>query len=281
MNGAIARNVRLWYGIFLSVLTAVVAILFIVQVSRIYFSEIDPPFSRPIVGQKLKEILVPIIIWLVAIVGGYVLSVIYPHHAQKKSAPTAHTTLKRLKKRIPNGQSKEFLAEYERYDRMEGYRVCAWTVSVGFAIVAAIVIIIYLANISNFATSNFSSDVEATDRPNIIVVRMVKNVMPWVAVSLVLFIGASLYEHFSAKRELDTVKRLLVLGKGAPVEESVLIAKRDAALKIAGSRQTKLIIRLAVFAVAVVFIVIGIIDGGYAETLEKATAICKECIGLG
>ena len=285
MNGAISRKVRLWYGIFLSVLTAAVAILFIVQVSRIYFGEIDPEvgqkFSREIVGQKLKEILIPIIIWLVAVVGGYVLSVIYPHQAQKKSASTAHTALKRLKKRIPNGQSEEFLAEKKRYNRMEGVRIGVWSAAAAFALASAIVAIVYLANTSYFDMANFSSDVETTARINTIVIRMVKNVMPWVAASLVLFIGASLYEHFSAKRELERVKRLLVLGKGAPVEESVLIAKRDAALSIAGSWQTKLILRLALFAVAVIFIVIGIIDGGYVETFEKAAAICKECIGLG
>ena len=52
------------------------------------------------------------------------------------------------------------------------------------------------------------------------------------------------------------------------------------------SQQTKaidstLIARYAILAASVVFIVIGIFNGGMADVLGKAVRICTECIGLG
>ncbi|MCL1798079.1 MAG: hypothetical protein FWG24_07220 [Eggerthellaceae bacterium] len=38
---------------------------------------------------------------------------------------------------------------------------------------------------------------------------------------------------------------------------------------------------LAILAIALVFIVIGAIQGGFTDTLRKAALICYECIGLG
>ena len=42
-----------------------------------------------------------------------------------------------------------------------------------------------------------------------------------------------------------------------------------------------LVIRTAVLALAVMFIVLGILNGGLEDVLIKANAICMECVGLG
>ena len=42
-----------------------------------------------------------------------------------------------------------------------------------------------------------------------------------------------------------------------------------------------LVVRAAVLALAVVFIVLGILNGGLEDVLTKANAICMECVGLG
>ncbi|HIZ24319.1 MAG TPA: thioredoxin [Candidatus Gallimonas intestinigallinarum] len=42
-----------------------------------------------------------------------------------------------------------------------------------------------------------------------------------------------------------------------------------------------LIVRIAVFAVAIALIIWGILNGGAGDVLAKAVAICTECIGLG
>ena len=41
------------------------------------------------------------------------------------------------------------------------------------------------------------------------------------------------------------------------------------------------IVALAVLAVAVVFILVGVLDGQAVKVWQKAALICYECIGLG
>jgi len=38
---------------------------------------------------------------------------------------------------------------------------------------------------------------------------------------------------------------------------------------------------LVVFAIAVIFVVIGVLQGGFIDTLRKAALVCYECIGIG
>ena len=275
MNETTARKIRLGYGIVLSIFTGVLAILFIIGVTGIYDGGAGK-FSREIVAQHLKPLMIVMIVWILAIIGGYVLSVIFPvAQKQKKGTPSPLSAVKRLKNKIPQGQSEEFLAEAKRYRRMQIIKIVIWSVCAAFALVGAIMIIVYLATPANMS---LAGDIA----PNTVIVRMVRFVLPWVAASMLLFIGATLYERFTAKKELEQIKKLIVLGKGAPAaEQSALIAKRDAVLKVAGSWQVKLALRCALFAIAVVFIVIGALDGGFVDTMEKAIKICTECIGLG
>ena len=46
-------------------------------------------------------------------------------------------------------------------------------------------------------------------------------------------------------------------------------------------KHTVLIARCTLCAIAVVFILLGIFNGGIQDVLGKAIAICTECIGLG
>jgi hypothetical protein len=40
-------------------------------------------------------------------------------------------------------------------------------------------------------------------------------------------------------------------------------------------------VRIALVGVALVFIAVGVLNGGMADVLNKAIKICTECIGLG
>ena len=275
MNVVYARKLRLGYGIFLGLFTVVIGILFIVEAAQIYYSGVatpGDPYSREIVGERLSLIMIPIILWLLAAGVGYILSVLLPVTQKERASASPETALKRLKKRIPQGQSQEFLAEAKQYRKFETMKIVAWSVAAGFALLSAVMGIVYLANTAHFTATNLTGEI----------LSMVKNVMPWVGVSLLLFIGASLLEYFTAKQELDSVKKLIVLGKGNPVREpSAFVSKRDAVLAFAGDKRTTLVLRLVVLALAVTFIVLGIVNGGMTDVFIKAINICTECIGLG
>ncbi|MCL2377931.1 MAG: hypothetical protein FWC77_02290 [Defluviitaleaceae bacterium] len=43
----------------------------------------------------------------------------------------------------------------------------------------------------------------------------------------------------------------------------------------------KKIIRYIILTLALVFVIAGAVQGGYRDTLNRATVICLECIGIG
>lgn len=275
MNTENAKKVRLFYGVFLGVLTVVIAILFIVEASQIYYSGLasgGETYSREIVAERLYNVMVPTIFWIVAAVVGYVLSVLLPYVDGKKRRPDAQAALKRLKRRIPQGESEEFLAERKIYRKFAITRLVVWLVAAGFAVASAIIGIVYLANTAHFAGSDPTGEI----------LSMLRGILPWMCASFLLFMGATVFDQCTAKKELESAKRLLVIGKGLPMSEpSPFETKRDAVLAVLGNDKTIWIIRAIVLALAVTFIVLGIVNGGMRDVFIKAVAICRECIGLG
>lgn len=264
-----ANRIRKYYGICLGAFTVVIGLLFIIQAATIYYS--DAPYSREIVGEKLLKILAPVILWIIAVVAGYVLTVLFPCGEERRSKPNAQKTLSRLRARMPKGESEAFLEERARFKKYELTRLVIWSVCAAFALASAIVSIVYLANTAHFSGANLNGEV----------LRMLKNVMPWVGVSFLLFAGAVIYEQVSAKRELESMKKLLVLGRGCPLEENVFTNVQNKVGAVTGSKWLLLGVRLAVLALALVFIGVGIQNGGMSDVLTKAIMICTECIGLG
>lgn len=285
MNETLARRVRMGYGIFLSVFTAVLAILFIVGVADIYFTDVPAgtaKYSREIVGEHLTPLMIVMAIWIVAIIAGYVLSVMLPETKKRKGALSPSVALKRLRPKIPDGKSEEFLAEKKRFDRMTLVKIIIWSACAAFAVASAIVAIVYLAGGRHFDTANGNF--------NQLVVRMVGAIGPWILVSFLLFVGATLYEYFTAKKELAIAKQLLVLGKGSEAaSRSAISVRKDQILAAVGKPKVKLALRIAVLTIAIAFIIIGNLPinqgkvwfAGFEEVMNKAVNICTECIGLG
>ena len=46
-------------------------------------------------------------------------------------------------------------------------------------------------------------------------------------------------------------------------------------------KKSKRILASALFVIAVCLVAVGVIDGGFADVLNKAKMICFECIGIG
>lgn len=266
------RYIRLGYGIFLGVFTAVIGILLIVGAAQIYYA--DPagePYSREIVGKKLMQLLAPLILWIVAIIAGYVLSVLFPY-AGKRGKQSPRDTLRKIRQRVPQGDGEEFLFERKRLEKFELARFILRSVCAAFALLAAVMSIVYLAKTAHFPADDITAEI----------LNMLRHILPWVGATFALYLLLALYEGISAKYELASVKKLLVLGKGMPLEEpSALNKKAESAERVASSRVTILSVRIAVLALAVLLIVLGIVNGGMSDVLTKAINICTECIGLG
>lgn len=275
MEREYARRMRTIYGVFFGGLTVLVAALLIFAAADLYYDGAasgGPIYSREIVGERLRLILIPMVVWLLAAVYGYTMSVVMPYAKGRTHTPNALVTLRRLKKRIPQGESEEFLKERKKLVRLEWGRVAVWTFVLGFSVASAVVAIVYLADRSHFSSLDLNGEILA----------LVKNVMPWVAASLLLVFAALVYESLSAKREIGIAKNLLVLGKGAPLPSPGLFA-RAYGKACARTRSNAFLwtVRAVLLVLGVVFLILGVTNGGARDVLIKAINICTECIGLG
>lgn len=269
---------RLVYGIILSALTIVAGVLLIVQSQRIYHSTPISPYSREVVAKYLSEISAVLYVWIAAVIVGAILWQIIPPE-QKKLRGTIYNTsvLKRTKSRLPLGVSSQKL------HRMEVAKAIVWAVAIAFAILSCVMIglVVWNKNYYHLEASQFN--------PMQDMLNMLPKFMPWVAAALLVAIGVSVYTEISAKYELNEVKRLIVESKKNPeiIPQSVVQKKKlnveiPQVFKSAKFKKYALLsTRVALAVVAVVFVIVGALNGGLLAVLEKAVNICRECIGLG
>jgi len=262
LNAAERNKIRLWSEIILGIITAAVALLFIIEVADIYYSADGVIYSREIVGARLKILIAPMVIWIAGIITCYVLSVVFP--ADKKSVKLSrYAKVQKLKKRLPkiDGACPEM------------GRKIIYGISSAFAAAAAIIAIVYLADVSHFRSGQINGDI----------LMLVKNVFPWIVASFILFIAAVIYDWATAKRELAAIGKMLAFYKGKPAYVNPFATRLETAKSIAEKNSQTIILtaRIAVFVLALVFIGLGIANGGAGDVLYKAVAICTECIGLG
>lgn len=270
-----AKQIRFWYSVFLGVFTVVVGILFIVQAAIIYYDGISEGhvgdiYSREIVGKHLAYIAVPVWMWVAFVVIGAILFAALPAE-EKKLSPykNDYKTLVRLRARVPA----ERLGAIRKSQNIRLYvRIGA----AAFCVLAAIMSAVYLFDASHFPSENLNAEI----------LKMLRYVLPWIAASFAVVVGVAVFEGIGVKHELNTVKAALKETGGVkPVaEEEITVGFKGFLNKVSKALHTeraRLVARIVVGAVAVVFIGVGIWNGGMGDVLIKAINICTECIGLG
>ena len=97
--------------------------------------------------------------------------------------------------------------------------------------------------------------------------------LPLVVASVATLVISAFVCEKSAKRERAALLEAVKSGykPAPPVTEEVT------------EKETKrlMITKYVILGIAVLFVVIGIFNGGMADVLDKAVKICTECIGLG
>ncbi len=277
MRKDFTRNIRIGYGIFLSVLTGLVGLLFLLGAADIYNTGKGAAemYSREIVGEHLKSLLVPACVWLVAVIGAFLIGLQAPAR-EARPKQSAGAVLDRLRRRIPAGTSEEFLAERSRLKRYDAIRTAVWMGCALVCLVAAVMSAVYIFDAAHFTAADQAGG------PNGEVVAMLKHVLPWVGAAFLVCICAVIFETALAPRMLASVKTLLVLGKGAPAEPPcAFLRAKNAAAGFFVAKGTVIALRVSIAVAAVVLIALGIANGGAGDVLKKAVMICTECIGLG
>lgn len=255
------KRIRLIWGILLSVLIVAAGVCLAVSCVIIYRSG-ERPFTRESIGTQFSYIALPVYLCLGGILGGVILAVALPLEPQRiKGAVAPQKTIERLMSRVDTAAcAPDLLAKIKKEQTLR--RVLCISASV-FSVALAVPSLIYLTNLSNFDISTLNRDIVAA----------MKLVLPSVVVGLGAWVAVTLLQSASYTRELSLVKEALKVSsagqKNLPVEKKSMSAKALWA------------IRCVVLAVALLFVMLGIFNGGMTDVLEKAIKICTECIGLG
>lgn len=248
------------YNIAITIFTIILGILFISFTCAIYYGAKStnrfPIYTLEIISKYWGYLVIPFILWILLIISGIVFYYLYPLNKKKYKVDEMETYFK-LKNKIPvnddNYKNQLLLINKERFLR----KLIFIIISV-ISLLCMIFPAIYLFNFDNFSIN----------KPEVIV-KMAYNVFPWIIGSFLLFGAYLFYIRISIKKELVLIKEILKTYKGPFTS----INKKDHSLAIN-------ITRISVLTIGVIFLIIGIINGGPNEVLDKAIQICMECIGI-
>lgn len=246
-------------GIVTAVLVLLAGICFILSCISIYRSG-DRPFSPESVANHFKAIRVPVFACIVSIAVSGILALIFPKDAPKPKAIRAQTDIINALRAKAGTITDEELAKSatREQSRRKYLSFLSFLVYTGIYVRLCLL----FTNPAGFTVENLNQNV--------------LQIMLTIMVYSVLLFGSSMLraclEKQSLLREIAVYKAALAEGKcdGIPTVKEKKTCKH-----------TVLITRCILFAIAAVFIVLGIFNGGVQDVLGKAIAICTECIGLG
>ena len=259
-------RIHLVYGILLSVLILTVGVCFALSCVSIYQSG-DSPFTRESITAHFDRIALPTYLCIAEVIGGAVLGLVLPVDGGRvKSRRDPEDALNKLVARLDLTSCDEATAAALRSERKWRRRVTViLTVLAGVTLLPAL---LWCVDSAHFSVENLNADIKTA----------ALFILPCAAVSLGLLTGERLLRHASVARETAAVKAALASGKeNAKPAEKVNADKK----KLTENPHFVWGIRGLILAVGVLFVVLGIFNGGMADVLGKAIRICTECIGLG
>ncbi|MBQ9713974.1 MAG: hypothetical protein IJV83_01485 [Clostridia bacterium] len=292
------RLLKSVYEICFSVLTAIVGLLFIVQVWSIFRSAPKKAYTAERISTHFKQIVVPVIFWFFAWIGNILLGYVYPDKKEKAKAYFGDDKrLYRLKNRLPQ-ESAAF-----RAGKLEIVRWILQGAAALFGIAAAIVCLVYIFD-ENYSsvlqTQFFTEQYGVADR--------MLRVMIWACGAIMFFAAVAVFSTYVSKKQEEKVKKELAENalkkkRGETLYEELSeeeIEKNKKARACAAKREElvekvktvkcsrifsseKFIwgVRAALGILGIVFVITGIVNGGMSSVLAKAVRICTQCIGLG
>lgn len=244
-----------------SIFIVATGIALIVCASHLFFTGGDNPYSRESVGKYLTYLIAPAALTIALVIIGK----IFDYTSKEKE----NNGVKRTESEMLESYAKRFdifeLSEDERTSvlaersKRSFLKVISYSVSALFGALA----LVYILFMAEFTVENLSGDVLGAFAV----------VLPLIVAATVTHIPYAFLFEASAKKErailLDAVKKGY---KPAPAVNTPETKEDKTYTAIA---------RYAILGIAALFIILGIINGGMNDVLEKAIKICTECIGLG
>lgn len=252
-----AKTIHLIYGILVAILVIALGITLILSCLDIY--QADPtgdPYSPATIRAHFHDIAIQVYATLAAILGGILIHFFLPVKAEKPKPIRDQLALMKkaaAKAEPPSGTELALICRENKLRR---------AIVIGCTLLFAALMVypaIHVFRFHNYAAPNPTAEVMKT---SLIIFA------PAVLGFVICHIGAGLISK-SYHRQTEIYKKLPKRNEIVTDERKVL------------SKKATLILRCAILAVAVVFIIMGIFNKTAADVLAKAAAICTECIGLG
>ncbi len=255
------KRIHLIYGCVLAALTAILGVALILSALGIYSSG-PRAYSYASIGAAFWRISALVFIVVGGVIGGIVLNLTIPLENQRpKSVRDDVAVMEKLKARA--GAQPE-AAKQVNLRRI--YKIVTAAISVVIMIPPAIYFLLPFF-------PGWKEKLFTVDNLNGDIIRSVIIVMIPAVICLALCYVCSVLIRKSLQKEAAIYKKALAENP-----------TRSPAAKTKKSSKTPTyvwILRGSIVAIGVIFVVVGILNGGMNDVFTKAVAICTECIGLG
>ena len=266
-------GIRLAYNVLVSAMLVITGVLFAYECYLIYKSG-PSPFTRASIAEAFSHISVMTYITISLAIIGAGFYILIPEKEEKlKGARTPAVLVSTLAKRVNSYKLPDDLTDKICKERK--LRNVLSVVRVILLILSATLPLIYLLNPANFPAESGQYNAEILHGMLLYLVFLAP-----LAVYEVVYIVVT---DASLNREYDLLKEAIKVGgiSDFKIEEPISkIAKIKAFIK-ENKKPITLGVRIAFVGCSIGFIILGILNGGMTDVLNKAIKICTECIGLG
>ena len=259
---AALRKFNLIYAICLSALIVITGVCFVVAVCHLYFTGGDEPYTRERVGEYLRAIVIPIALTVVASVCGGVFSLFLGVSEKRKVGGVSYSLGRRALARV-FAMNRE-CAACEKVQKERDIRRLIYVITASASVFLLVLSFVLAVLIPEHTVEGFNSHVFSAI---LIITPATVISIAGIFASLLLCSVSEMREYLIMKDALKLDPEAKTLGEGGEA-----VFEKPRAL---------LWIRVFIVTVAVIFIVLGAMNGGAYDVYAKAVALCTECIGLG
>lgn len=270
MTDQTKKRIHLIYGIVLIAVTIIAGLCLMYGCYNIYTtgvaSDASQIYSRQIVQETFAGIAIPVYLCLALVIGSFILYVALPVE-KKKLVPEKNYAMILQRLRAKKAFSPDQTDLHNAVLRLQKLRRIHAIISLALILVCAIVFLIPACRSSYWP--NPSDPNETRDVTDAMI-----GMMPLFAICVLIPMGYTLFTAYffrrSIRKEIELMKQAAATATEAPKSCHFHLSQR-----------TMTIIRCAIVVAGIVFIFVGVSNGGVEAIIAKAVAICTECIGLG
>lgn len=266
-------RVHLAANIAISAMLVIVGILFISSCYSIYKSGASP-FTRESIGEAFSRIAIPTYVTVTLVILGAAVNILIPQEEKKlKGKRTLKVLVENLSKKVDLSKADGEIKE--RIEKERQFRSKLSYVRAALLTVCAILPLFWLLDPSNFPAESGKYNSE---------------ILHGMLLYIAFLLPAAVFEAVwvilrdkSLTRENEALKAAVkCCGVSDMTQEEHSCPLCRAKEYLAKNEKPIILgVRIALVGCAILFIVLGVTNGGMADVLNKAIKICTECIGLG